>query len=325
MRGEQMKKLFILLSFFLPLSLLLAGCGEKEVKEGDTKNHLTVYTTVYPLQFFAEEIGGDSVEVNSIYPPGSDEHTFDPSQKDMMKLADADFFFYVGLGLEGFVEKAKSALKNENVKMIAVGESIDLGEQTTEHAEETSHDHDEDESDGHAHGDIDPHVWLDPTYAKEMALSIKNALVEKVPSKEEEFVNNYEELAQRLDELDAQFAKTINGAENKEIIVAHAAYGYWESRYGLEQTSISGLSSSSEPSQKELETIVATAKEQNIKYIFFEQNVNSKLTETVQKEIGAQPLTLHNLGVLTTEDINNKHDYFTIMNQNLEALKKALQ
>ena len=325
MRGEQMKKLFILLSFFLPLSLLLAGCGNKEVKEAETKNRLTVYTTVYPLQFFAEEIGGDSVKVNSIYPPGSDEHTFDPSQKDMMKLADADLFFYVGLGLEGFVEKAKSALKNENVKMVAVGEHIDLGKHTTEHAEDSSHDHDKDENDGHAHGDIDPHVWLDPTYAKEMALSIKDTLVEKIPSKEEEFVNNYEELAQRLDELDTKFAETISGAENKKIIVAHAAYGYWESRYGLEQISISGLTSSNEPSQKELETIVATAKEQNIKFIFFEQNVSSKLTETVQKEIGAQPLTLHNLGVLTTKDINNKHDYFTIMNQNIEALKKALQ
>ena len=87
-------------------------------------NQLTVYTTVYPLQYFTEAIGGDSVVVETIYPPGSDEHTFDPSQQDMIALADSDLFFYVGLGLEGFVDKAKSSLQNEEVTMVATGDSL---------------------------------------------------------------------------------------------------------------------------------------------------------------------------------------------------------
>ena len=89
---------------------------------------LTVYTTVYPLQYFTESIGGNVVQVETVYPPGSDEHTFDPSQKDMMKLADSDLFIYVGLGLEGFVEKAKSTLENEKVTLLAAGEHIHLEE-----------------------------------------------------------------------------------------------------------------------------------------------------------------------------------------------------
>ena len=84
------------------------------------------------------------------------------------------------------------------------------------------------------------------------------------------------------------------------------------------------LSTSNEPSQKELESIVLTAKEHNTKYIFFEQNVSSKLTEIVQGEIGAEPLYLHNLSVLTSEDIEKDRDYFSIMDDNLQALKKAL-
>lgn len=77
-------------------------------KDADTIN---VYTTVYPLSYFAERIGGEYVNVTSIYPPGTNEHTFEPTQKDMMALADADLFFYIGLGLEGFVENAKNTLK----------------------------------------------------------------------------------------------------------------------------------------------------------------------------------------------------------------------
>ena len=67
------------------------------------------------MQYFAKAIGGNTVHVETIYPPGADEHTFEPTQKDMMMLADADLFFYVGFGLEGFVEKAKKSLANEKV------------------------------------------------------------------------------------------------------------------------------------------------------------------------------------------------------------------
>ena len=58
-----------------------------------------------------------------------------------------------------------------------------------------------------------------------------------------------------MDELNEQFIAVVDQAAHKEMIVSHAAYGYWELRYGLKQMSISGLSSSSEPSQKELESL----------------------------------------------------------------------
>jgi len=335
-RGDKMKKLILFISILLPISILLAACGD-DSKQVDSAakddQQLTIYTTVYPLQFFTEEIGGDAVHVETIYPPGSDEHTFDPSQQDMINLADSDLFFYVGLGLEGFVEKAKGSLKDEDVTIVATGDSLLATEafshqsETAEHSEEDAHTEEEEhtDDDGHNHGDIDPHVWIDPIYAKEMAHSIKEALISELPEKEEEFTKNYEALAEKLDQLNEQFNEVISPAEHKEIIVSHAAYGYWESRYGLEQISVSGLSTSSEPSQKELEKIINTAKNEDIHYIFFEQNVSSKLTEIVQNEIGAEPLILHNLSTRTEKDIENNADYFTIMEDNLEALKTALQ
>jgi len=310
-----MKKWLWLFTIFLIVSFALTGCGDTEKKNTSSDNQLTVYTTVYPLQFFTEEIGGEAVNVETIYPPGADEHTFEPSQKDMIKLADSDLFIYVGLGLEGFVEKAKDTLQSEKVTMVAAGDAIHFDEDTT--STEEKHE-------GHSHGDIDPHVWLDPIYAKELAGSIKNALIKKDPEHEETFTQNYDRLVQKLDDLDSQFSEMAKGAEHKEFIVSHAAYGYWEKRYGLEQISISGISTSSEPSQKDLESIVKTAKETNSRYIYFEQNVSSKLTEIVQKEIGAKALTLHNLSVRTEEDMKNNRDYFSIMEDNLQALKKVI-
>ena len=65
-------------------------------------------------------------------------------------------------------------------------------------------------------------------------------------------------------------------------------------------------------------------KKEKIEYIFFEQNVSSNLTTIILNELGAETLTLHNLSVLTKEDIKNEEDYFTLMRQNIEALKQAL-
>ncbi len=317
-KGVIMKKVFAL---FLSLSLLLTGCStgteSSEKKDESDQDKLSIYTTVYPLQYFTERIGGNFVQVNTIYPPGSDEHSFEPTQKDMMNLADADIFVYIGLGLEGFVEKAKNALKNENVTMLGAAEHIQLEE--TEHKENDEHD-----EDGHHHGDIDPHVWTDPVYAKDLALTIKDALIEKMPEQKEQFETNYSLLAKELDQLNQDFEKMVSESKHKEIIVSHSAFGYWEKRYGIKQISVAGLNTSNEPSQKQLQKIIEVAKKHNLKYVFFEQNVNSKLTEIIQKEIGAEPLVLHNLSVLTDDNIKNKATYFSLMEDNLEAIKKGL-
>lgn len=368
-------KIFISITFLL----LLAACGGTETDGGNSTDSdtLKVYTTVYPLSDFTEKIGGEYVETESIYPPGSDEHTFEPSQKDMMKLSDADLFFYIGLGLEGFVDKAEKVLENENVTLVAAGAELEgsleggeeeqahdeeeghsdehAHEEGEDHSEEHAHDEEEGHSDEHAHEeeddhsdehaheeeddhsgensheegdghdhDTDPHVWLDPVYSKELAHSIYEALSEKMPEQEKLFKENYEELVSQLEELNHAFEETAAHAQNKQIFVSHAAYSYWEKRYGIEQVAISGISSTDEPSQQELKKIIDSARENDISYIIFEQNGSSRLTEVVQKEIGAEELTLHNLGVRTQEDIDKDKDYFDLMNENIETLQKAL-
>ncbi|MCH6265863.1 metal ABC transporter solute-binding protein, Zn/Mn family [Neobacillus citreus] len=309
-----MKKLILFLSFLLPLSLVLSACGHNTEQTPKKKNLLTIYTTVFPLQYFTERIGGKYVKVATIYPPGADEHTFEPSQKDMMNLADSDLFFYIGLGLEGFVEKAKGTLKDENVTLVPAAEGLKLPK---DHHSSEEEDHED-------HAGVNPHVWLDPVYSKEMAAVIRDQLAKKLPQRKAYFDENYQKLADELDELDANFANTISQAKHKKIIVTHAAFSYWETRYGIEQISISGLSTTNEPSQKELEKIISMADHEGLHYMLFEQNVKSKLGKVVQKEIGARALPIHNLAILTKDDIKNKETYFSLMNKNLKTLETAL-
>ncbi|QFF99779.1 adhesin [Psychrobacillus glaciei] len=312
----------LLLALVIILALFTAACGDKETINVDKQkkdNKIQIYTTVYPLQYFAERIGGDAVHVSSIYPAGSNEHTFEPTQRDMMNLADADLFFYIGLGLEGFVENAKKTLENEHVKMVATVDAV-----PKDQLEANTHEHEDEGEEEHDHGKIDPHVWISPQISQSLALSIKDSLVKAAPEQKEQFETNYNELIAQLKQLDASYKEMAQNAPNKTFFVSHAAFGYLAHAYDLEQIAVSGLNSQDEPSQKELTKIIDLAKEKDIKYILFEQNVSSKLTEVIQKEVGAKSLVLHNLGVLSKNDVEYNETYFTLMNKNLETLKTAL-
>jgi len=331
-----MKKKMMLTCLLFAITVLSA-CSNNSTEEPNKEGVLSVYTTVYPLMYLTEQIGGEYVDVQSVYPAGADEHTFEPTQKNIINMAKSDLFLYIGHNLEGFVSNAKSILEDEGVKMAAIGERLDLehiksatneDEAGYDHEQEEAHDHEKDSADDHAdhnHGDVDPHIWLDPLLTIDMATEIKNELVQLMPEQETSFEENYQQLVTKLEELNDAFIETAEHATKHEIIVSHAAYGYWEQRYGIEEIAVSGLSSSSEPSQKQLQNIMETAKEHDIKYVLFEQNISSKLTEIIQKEIGAKALQVHNLSVLTEADIENNEDYFTLMYKNIETLQKALQ
>ncbi|OPX01779.1 metal ABC transporter substrate-binding protein [Geobacillus proteiniphilus] len=327
-----MRATSIILSFLLATNALLYGCQSKpETKEAQTSNdQLTIYTTVYPLEDFTKKIGGDAVNVKSVYPPGVEAHTFEPTTKTVQQIADADAFIYIGHGMEPFAEQLQETLKNEHVRFLVATNGIELLESNHEqehaHGEGHKDEHGEkhEEEHGHEHGDKDPHVWLDPIRSIAIAENIRDLLIELKPEKKDMFMQNFETLKMKLERLDEQFRSTVEKAPKKEMLVSHQAYGYWEDRYGIKQLSVSGLSPSNEPSQKELAQLIETAKQHHIRYVIFEQNVHPKTAEVIQNEIGAKPLRLHNLESLTDEDRKAHKDYFALMAENLRVLQKAL-
>ncbi|WP_281864386.1 metal ABC transporter solute-binding protein, Zn/Mn family [Planomicrobium okeanokoites] len=332
-----MKKtlLFILLIFIL----LLAACGDSGADNADTPadgSKIQVFTTVYPITYFTERIGGDQVEVKSVYPAGANEHTFEPTQQDMIAIAEADLMFYIGLGLEGFIDSAKSTLEGEDVKFAALADSItdEQLEAALEHDGEEAHEDEQEELDeqseeadheGHDHGSTDPHIWMSPQLSQQLATSIKDSLIAEDPDNTEVYETNHAELIEELEQLDESFSQLQERVSKDTFFVSHAAFTYLAEPYGFEQVAVAGLNSQDEPSQKELTEIVDMAREKNIEYIVFEQNVSSNLTEVVQKEVGAEAVQMHNLGVLTQEDIDNGETYFTLMERNLEVLETILK
>ncbi|WP_423748401.1 metal ABC transporter solute-binding protein, Zn/Mn family, partial [Bacillus cereus] len=165
-----MPKRLTIFSFLLIFTLIFAGCSNKKESNAKKDGKLTVYTTIFPLADFAKKIGGDYVNVEAIYPPGADSHTFEPSQKQTVQVAKADLFVYNGAELEPFAEKMEKTLQKENVKIVNASKGIELRAST----EEEHHDHGDGHKEDEHHHDKDPHVWLDPTLAMKQAEKIKN-------------------------------------------------------------------------------------------------------------------------------------------------------
>ncbi|MEK4050724.1 metal ABC transporter substrate-binding protein [Bacillus pumilus] len=323
-----MKKIFYILTAAL-FAIGLAACSSStgtNASKGKADGKLTIYTTIFPIQDFTEKIGGSHVHAQSVYPANADAHSFEPSSKTMVEMAEGDAFIYSGTGAEAFADKTASTLKDQGVKTVKAAEGIKLLSTKEEHSHEEGEDHESEahDHDEHDHGDKDPHAWLDPVYAKQMAKNIKDTLVSLDPDHKDEYTKNYEKLKKDLQSLDQEFNTTLSKAKHKEILVSHAAYGYWEKRYGIEQISVLGLSASEEPSQKQLESIVQKAEKHHIQYVIFENNVSSKVSDTIRSEIGAKTLTLKNLESITEDDAKNGESYISLMKQNLKTLKTAL-
>lgn len=300
-----------LLFGFLLLLFLLTACNSSN--ENTENEQLIIYTSIYPIQYVAEEITGDNATVKSIYPPGVDAHTYEPTSKEITELAKGNAFIYLGAGMESFAETAADALKSQDILFIEIGEHDHL-------FTEDEHKHDDH---GHDHGDHDPHIWLDPLRMIEIGEIVKDELVTLNPEKEGEYVENFKALKEDLTTLDEEFTETLETKENKQLLVSHAAYGYWEERYGIEQIPISGLSSSDEPSQKDLAEIARLAEKEELNYVIFEQTGSNRLASIIQEYIHADRLTIHNLEVLTEDNIAENENYLSLMKKNLEVLDQA--
>lgn len=284
--------------------IALTACSMNQENNDDTS---IIYTSIYPLEYIVQEIAEDKVNAKSIYPPGVDAHTYEPTSKEITELADGEAFIYMGAGMESFSETIADALKNQDITFVEIGDYNELFSSNTSSDEV----------------DVDPHIWLDPMRMIQMAEIITKELSELDPENKTFYLENLSQFTENMTVLDEEFSSTLTDNTKKELLVSHAAYGYWEQRYDLKQIPISGLSSSDEPSQKELTSIAKLADEKKLEYIIFDVTSENKIAAILQEHIEAEDLYIHDLEVLTEEDVEENEDYYSLMENNLKVLDKA--
>lgn len=327
MKFKTMKIYIILIIIFS----ILVGCSkspssslEKVDKES---NSIKVYTTFYPYYDFANNIGGDNIELHTIIPAGSEPHNFELSLKTIADLENADVFIYNGLGMEPWADKVLNILK-EDTYIVEASKAVDLIKYNdtlhTEDEDNHEHNHEEEIEDNHEHGEYDPHIWVDPVNAVQISEMIQEAFIEVDNSNKKIYEENFHNFKQELEDLNVAFKKGLEDVTNRKILVSHSAFKYLTNRYNIEQISVAGVSPHAEPTPSRLAELTKVAKKNNINYIFFDALSSVKTAEVLANEANLEVLTLYNVEGLTEEQKNSNEDYVSLMYKNLDTLRKAL-
>jgi zinc transport system substrate-binding protein len=266
---------------------LLAACGGAA---GSGKR--TVVAAFYPLAFAAERVGGPSVHVENLTPPGAEPHDLELTPKAVGRIESANVVLYLGHGFQPAVSKAVAQAKGERIDILS---GLPLHNSSEEGLS------------------ADPHVWLDPLLFTRVVRRIGTALHRPVGL-----------LVAQLKQLDREYRAGLRHCRRKEIVTSHAAFGYLAQRYGLTQVPITGLAPESEPSPQQLARVVDVVRRTHATTVLFETLVSPRLADTVAREVGARTAVLDPIEGLTSSEQAHGDNYLTVMRSNLVALRKAL-
>lgn len=265
-------KYFYHLSFFLFFFCSLYSC---KTKNTDTR---MVSVSILPQKYFVEQIAGDYVKVNVMIPPGMSPATCDLITGQLKQLYDSDICFTIGY-LPFEITHLNPVLKSrKDIRVINHSENIKLltGSCGHQHSGETVHAHE---------SGVDPHIWVSPRNARQMALTILNVLSEQYPEQKEQFETNCQALVAEIDSIGEQATRILSGKQHKSFLIYHPALTYFADDYGMEQISIED--EGKEPNPAHLKKIIDTAKEKDIRIIFIQNQFDVSNAHSIAKEIGA--------------------------------------
>jgi zinc transport system substrate-binding protein len=223
-----MKKL--ILYFLVLFSLVMCsdrqGPNETPVATTDAKATLSVYTVNYPLQYFAERIGGPHVKVSFPAPAGVDPAFWVPTTGQLADYQGADLILLNGASYAGWLSHVSLPVSRMTDTSASFVDRYIMatGQVTHSHGDAGEHEH----------GDVAFTTWLDPLQAIKQAAAIRDALIRLRPDDAADFQQRYVTLENDLHNLDQEFSAAILALASKALIFSHPVYQYFIRRYDID-------------------------------------------------------------------------------------------
>jgi zinc transport system substrate-binding protein len=317
----------------------LAACGNASSTSSD--DALVVSAALYPIAEIVQRVGGDSVEVVNLTPPGTDAHDVELTAKQVQKLEESDAVFFFGDNFQPGTQKAITALSGvtsvdlfDSVELLdaAIGEfKAEEGHSEDEHADE-DHADEKPAEDEHNHGEHDPHVWLDPANMIAMTKAVVSTLSTLQPESASAFADNGETYIAELTEvgelLDAEIGipdgKTASRCDDVNLYTAHQGFTYLAHRAGLTLVPIGGINPDEQVSAQYLESLATDLKGKDVT-IFYESLITSSATKALADSLNVTTDVLNGVEGLSNEDIANGITYISAQRDNIQRIAKALR
>lgn len=298
----------------------LAGCSSTDdTASGDAAGRPSVVVSTTVWGDVVDRAFGDLVDVTVLLPDNADPHHFQPSAQQAAQLEDADLIVINGAGLEaglsGSIESAQSA----GVEVFEVADHVDTRPIDTQQSVEDD-DHESDDGDDHD-GNIDPHIWFDPTLVSQAVAALAQQLesqgVAGAASQAAPYLGE-------LDQLDTDIVEQVAAIplEQRLLVTNHDSFEYYAARYDFTvvATVVGSITTDAEPSIADLEEVVTTIEENDVQAVFVESNESAKLADALVAETGRDIAVVD----LLTESLGSTGSYTEMMRTDTDRIVEAL-
>ncbi len=302
-------RILILIAF----TITLFSC-KKEVKDKNQK--LNVVTTTSMITDLVTNIGGDAIEVNGLMGSGVDPHLYKASEGDVTKLVNADVIFYNGLHLEGKLVEVFEKMEHQDIKTIAIGESLDKNTLIG--------------SDYFA-SNYDPHIWFSVENWKKITQFVIKTLKEIDVKNAQIFEANGKAYLSQLNELESNLARTIATLpkEKRILVTAHDAFSYFGKAYDFNVVGLQGLSTATEAGVQDVQKLANFIIEKEVKAIFVESSVPKRTIEALQAAVKSKDHEVVIGGTLFSDALGNtgtkEGTYIGMFEYNVHTIINALK
>jgi ABC-type Zn uptake system ZnuABC Zn-binding protein ZnuA len=276
---------------------------------------LKVVTTVAPLTNIALNVGGTRIDLRGLIPGGVDSHTFEPSPSDARILADADLIVVNGLALEGTTMELAEANMKPGARLLTLGDKTITPDQWVF-----------DFSFPVEHGDPNPHVWMNPLYAARYAELMSDAFSELDPTNADYFRSNVGRFSARINQLDAAIMTTVQTipSGNRKLLTYHDSFAYFAPRYGFSVIGAIQPSDFSEPSPREVASLIDQVKAEGVPAIFGSEVFPSRVLEQIGREANVRYYDELRDDDLPGFETDSEHTYFGMLQFDVQLMADAL-
>ena len=328
---------------------------KSEAKTDDANKKFSVVSTIFPEYDWIRQLVGDkkdNYEITYLLDKGVDLHSYQPTAEDIAKIANCDFFVYVGGESDGWVDDALKESKNDKMQVVnlleTLGKNVKPEEVVEGMQEEDEHDHDHEDADhdhedkekDHNHEDADhdheeeteydEHVWL----SLRNATALVNTLAEKLqtidPENKDYYAGTAADYTAKLGDLDSRYLATIKKAKVKTVLFGDRfPFRYLVDDYGLKYyAAFVGCSAETEASFETVAFLAKKTDDLKLKSVLVIENSDQKIAKKIvetTKDKNQNIVVLNSMQSITNEDIANGATYLSIMESNLKALASALK
>ena len=295
-------------SLLLALCLLLTACSAGAESGGEP---LRVVATDFPCYDLARQVLGSDASLTLLIRPGMDTHTYEPTPADAKAVYEADVLIYIGGTSDAWVEDMLADAPG--VAAVRMMDSVQPLEEA--HAE-------------HGHEDIsyDEHIWTSPVNMRAMLSSVEEALCAADPDGASTYRANAEAYDAQLVQLDQTFRDIVSEAARTELIFADRfPFLYFAREYGLSYVSaFSGCSEEAQPSVQAVAALIDAVEQDGVPVIYVIEMSTGDVARAVAEQTGAEIVEMHSCQSVTGEEFEAGETYLSLMERNVEALRKGL-